>query len=204
MAEGQAALAEEAKTKGGTFSHVRRFVIERFGAQGWDAVLGHLTERDRVELAAVVAVGWHPLGLYARLINALEAVHGYGDFALVVQLGRYEVERDLNTIHRMFLRLANPAYAVEKIGEYWSRHHDTGRWQVTRESESDVSGYLDGWGCVDEALCRELVGYIGHLLEIVGARNVVFEHPRCRALGDDRCYFRARWGDSVGADGVAG
>ncbi len=191
---------EEAKTKGVAFANVRSFALERFGADGWEAVLQPLAPADREALLGFVPVGWYSLPLYARLIRTLDEVHGYGDLALVVQLGRFEAERDLTTIHRMFLRLANPAYAVEKLGEYWRRFHDTGDWDLTRENESHVTGYLDNWGCVDNALCRELVGYMGRMLELVGAKNVILEHPRCRALGADRCFFRCRWGDSVRAD----
>jgi len=183
-----------ARTKGVGFVNVRTFVAERFGDGAWNAMLARLSREDRGELMAILPVGWYSLELYARLIRALDEVHGYGDLALVVQLGRFEAERDLTTIHRVFLRLANPAYVVEKSGEYWRRFHDTGTWTLTRESDSHITGTLDEWGYVDHALCRELVGYMGRCLELVGAKNVLFEHPLCRARGDARCYFQARWG----------
>jgi hypothetical protein len=188
------------KTKGVGFVNVRAFAVERFGAGGYTAVTERLTPADRAELDSVVPVGWYSLGLYARVIRALDEVHGYGDLSLVLQLGRYEAERDLTTIHRVFLRLANPAYVVEKFGDYWRRFHDSGRWELIRESDTQVSGYLDEWGYVDHALCRELVGYMGRLLELVGARNVVMEHPKCRGRGDARCFFRGRWGTNVASE----
>jgi hypothetical protein len=183
----------EARTKGVGFVNVKSFATERFGANAWDAVLERLAPEDREELSSIVSVGWYSLPLYARLIHALDDVHGYGDLSLVVQLGRYEAERDLTTIHRIFLRFTNPAFIVEKTGEFWKRFHDTGEWKVEREPNG-VAGTLEGWGCVDHALCRELVGYLSRVLELVGAKNVVFEHPRCRARGDGQCFFRARWG----------
>ena len=183
----------EAKTKGVGFVNVKSFVTERFGAQAWDAVLERLAPEDRDELSLVVSVGWYSLALYARLIRALDEVHGYGDLSLVVQLGRYEAEHDLATWHRIFLRFANPAFMVEKTGEYWKRFHDTGEWKIAREPNG-VAGVLEGWGCVDHALCRELVGYMSRLLELVGTKNVIFEHPTCRARNDAQCLFRARWG----------
>ncbi len=190
----------EAKTKGVGFANVRVFATERFGADGWNGVLEKLTPADRDELQGMVPIGWYSLALYARVIRALDEVHGYGDLALVVQLGRFEVERDLTTIHRVFLRLANPAYTIEKFGEYWRRFHDSGRWELTRESDSHITGFLDEWGYVDHALCRELVGYMGRCLELVGAKNVIMEHPACRGRGEPRCFFRARWGSSSRAE----
>ncbi len=195
----------EALTKGISFVNVKAFTIQRFGQEGYDAVLERLTPADREVLPSVVTIGWYSLALYARLINALEEAHGYGDMALVVQLGRFEAERDLTLIHRVFLRIMNPAIVVEKTGEYWRRFHDTGEWKLTRESPTRLSGTLEGWGCVDEALCRELVGYLTRLMELVGAKNVLIEHPRCRARQQDECFFKARWGTGdAGPDSAAG
>lgn len=182
-----------ARTKGIAFAHTRLFVEETFGAAGWERVLGRLLPADRAEVESVISVGWYDLGSYARLLRAIDEAHGTGDLSLVVQNGRFQSERDLSTIQRLFFRLANPAYAVEKITDYWRRFHDTGSWEVNRVSESEVTGALHDWGVVDRALCRELTGYMGRVLELVGAKHVIMEHTRCRALGDDVCGYRARW-----------
>jgi hypothetical protein len=176
--------------------NARSFVVERFGESGWAAVVARLSAQDREIVDTIVAVGWYSLSLYARLIRAIDEVHGVGDCALLVQLGRYEAEKDLTFIHRMFLRMANPAFAVEKIGEYWRRFHDSGTWRIKRVSESHIEGELVDWGYVDHAACRELGGYMARVLELVGAKGVIMEHPSCRALGDATCSYRARWGAS--------
>ena len=186
-------MPAEAKTKGVGFVNVRTFARERFGDEGWSATLAQLSPADREELASVIPMGWYSLPMYARLIRALDALHGFGDLSLVRELGRYEADKDLTTIHRVLLRLANPAFIVEKAGEVWRRYHDTGTWNITREATNRVSGTLDGWGCVDEALCREAAAYMARCLELVGARGVVMEHPQCRAKGESRCFFLARW-----------
>ena len=184
----------EAKTKGVAFLNVRAFTVERFGSGGWTATLDRLVVTDRQELANIITVGWYPLALYARLLRALEEAHGAGDFALVVRQGRFQAERDLTTIQRVFLRMANPAFAVEKMGEYWRRFHDSGTWEIERATPTRVYGALVDWGVVDRVLCRELGGYMSRVLELVGAKDVNIEHPRCRAHGDARYEFHARWG----------
>lgn len=191
--------ADEAKTKGVGFSNVKAFAIERYGQDGWEKVLAELTQPERDELAAIVAVGWYSLSFYAKLIRVVDKVHGYGDLGLLLQLGRYEAEKDLTTLHRMLLRLASPAFAVEKTAEYWRRFHDTGAWTMSREGDSALRGVLEGWGCVDVALCRELQGYLMRTMELVGAKNVTCEHVRCRAKGDPACVFIGKWGRLVQA-----
>jgi len=183
-----------AKTKGVGFTNVRGFTVERFGGdKGWDAVLERLEQNDREELAAVIPMGWYSLELYARLIRVLDQVHGAGDLSLMKDLGRYEAEKDITTIHRFFLRFTNPAFIVEKTSEYWKRFHDSGTWIVKRDDHG-VNAVLDGWGCVDSALCKELVAYLTRTLELAGAKNVVLEHPKCRGRADPQCIFKGRWG----------
>jgi hypothetical protein len=183
-----------ALTKGINFVNVRAFAETRHAVNGgWNAVVAGLPDADQRVLEGVVAIGWYPLALYARLIRVVDQVHGTGDLQRVVALGKFEAERDLTTLHRIFLRLANPIYLLEKSAEYWRRFHDTGRWVIVQPSPREAIGHLDEWGCIDEGLCTELVGYLGRAFELTGARRVRMEHPLCRARQDARCTFKARW-----------
>ncbi len=181
------------KTKGVGFTNVRAFTIERFGDAGWASLLEKIPAEDRSEIQSIIPMGWYSLSLYARLIRVLDKVHGRGDLSMMKDLGRFEAENDLKTIHRIFLRFTNPAFIVEKTSQYWKHFHDTGTWNVTRDDHG-VSAVLDDWGCVDSALCRELVAYLTRVLELTGAKNVVLEHPKCRGRSDPQCIFRGRWG----------
>jgi hypothetical protein len=182
-----------AQTKGISFVNVRAFVIARAGEPAWEHTLQNLSGDDRQDLATVVAVGWYDLSLYARLIRAVDSALGAGDLALLPALGRFEAERDLTTIHRLFLRMASPAWAIEKTMEYWRRFHDSGEWRVQRSGEYAVSGTLDGWGVVDEALCLELTGYLPRVMELAGAKRALIEHRACRARGARDCFFSLTW-----------
>jgi hypothetical protein len=184
----------EARTKGVRFASARAFVAERFGERGWDEALDRLTPADREAVSAVLPVGWYALALYVRLIRAIDEAHGVGDLALAVQLGRFEAERDVATTHRALLRVGSPALALDRHAELWRRTHDSGSWTLTRDGATSMFGVLSELGVDDHALCRVLVGYLGRLLDLVGARSARIEHPRCRALGDAECLFRARWG----------
>ncbi len=186
-----------ALTKGVSFTNLRAFVEGRWGKPGWDALMERVRPHERQEIEAIVPVGWYSLALWARLIRELDELHGSGDLGLVVQLGRFEAERDITTIYRVMFRLMNPANVIVKTTEYWSKFHDTGHWEMKRVSDKELEGTLHDWGVVDHALCRELVGYLSRALELVGASGVIFEHPECRARGQTRCYFRARWGKTV-------
>jgi predicted hydrocarbon binding protein len=182
-----------AETKGISFVNAQAFCGEIGGSDGWSRVLGSMSAADREVLQSVLAVGWYDLWLYARLIRAIDATLGSGNFELIKTLGRFEAERDITTVYRLFFRLANPGYAIEKTMAYWRRFHDTGVWEVSRISDTAVHGTLSDWGVVDMALCLELTGYMPRVIELVGGKNAVMVHPRCRSRGADVCSFELSW-----------
>jgi predicted hydrocarbon binding protein len=181
-----------ALTKGVGFWGARSFIESRFGITAQPAACARLSPKDRATIDAVVPVGWYDLALYVRYIRAIDEVLGAGDLRLIAALGRFEAERDLTVIHQFFLRLSRPSLAIEQMNKYWRRFHDTGEW-ITDPREREVTAKLVGWGVVDSALCRELVGYLGRTLELCGGRDVHVDHRRCRARGDELCDFHAVW-----------
>jgi len=180
-------------TKGITFTHARSYVEQTYGAAGWNEVLAASPPGDRAVLSSVVAVGWYDLGAYARVLRTIDETHGSGDLELLNAIGRYGAEKDITTVYRLFFRLQSPAYAIEKIAEYWRKFHDTGVWRVERRGDGRAHGTLRDWGYVERTLCREMTAYMTRVLELVGAKDVRLAHPRCRAEGEEECFFTLRW-----------
>lgn len=160
------------RAKGSNMHHMRSFVLERWGPEGMERVFEALSPDDAAEVRALVPMTWHDLGLQHRLLRVIDEVHGDGDGSLVEEIGTYEADRDLKLIHRLFLRMANPAYVLEKAGEYWGRFYDTGTWEVTRHSPQRATGVLRGCAPFDPLFAVYLHSYIRRLFELVGAREL--------------------------------
>lgn len=169
------------------------FVRAQGGEDAWHRVLARLSPEDRSVVEGMVAVGWYDLALQHRLLRAVDAALGHGDLALIPAVARFEADQDLTRIHRMFLRLANPAFVLEKSGEYWHRFYDTGEWSVKRERSNHAVATLTGVGEVDVAFCMYLSRYIERMFELVGAKEVHVDHPRCRTRGEPACVFAGAW-----------
>jgi len=179
-------------SKGTIVLHAESFVVTRFGPPGWAAVLDRLLPGDRQTFEGILPITWYPQEADARLFRTIDEVLGNGERKLLVDLGRFEAEHDLRRIHRLFLRLANPAFVLEKASEYWSRFHNTGRWTVER-TVNGACGTLFEWGVPDEVNCIYLSGYIARMFELVGARDVRVLHSRCRCRGERGCIFEGTW-----------
>lgn len=181
------------KVKGVILDSARAFVVESASASAWDEVLDALPQDSGRQVRSSITVGWYELGLYVRLLAAMEQVLGSSRPMLCEEYGAFAAEHDLNRLFRVLLRMANPAYVLEISGEYWGRFHDSGRFEVTRISPLRAQTRVSDWGAVDVRACRVLRAYIARMLELVGAKTVVVQHIRCRARGDAGCDFEISW-----------
>ena len=182
-----------AAIKGRVILNARDFVIARDGIDGWRRVLGELEREDRDTLAAMSPVGWYDMSVCDHVNRAIVDALGGGEMEVMDSLGRYAASTDMKTIHRLFLRMADPVLVLERLADSWNSHHDSGVWTVTRDSETSVTATLRGWGSRDEATCVRLAAYSRRLFELVGARSAVCDRRSCEARGDEACVFAGRW-----------
>jgi uncharacterized protein (TIGR02265 family) len=182
-----------ARTRSNSLVALKFFVTRKFGAEGWERFLKATPADDRRFLDMPSMNDWHDLVTFLRALHTLAETFQPGGTALVHEFGRYEAERDLNTVERLFLRLVNPATVVEKLGSYWSKFNDYGEWTVTREGPKVARAVFDASPQPDPIHCAELMGYLGRVMELCGGREVTVEHTECRGQGGSHCTFVGRW-----------
>lgn len=166
----------------------RDFIRERFGEPAWESVLARLSPEDREQLACADAGAWYDVRLLERLVNA--ACHQLKlDDGLLMEMGRFDADRELSTVYRWFLRLIRPSFAIRNMNLYWRRSHDTGTWRSWLTGD-EVGAELKDWAVVNRAMCIALGGYLGRTLELFGGKVGPIEHTECRAEGHASCIFR--------------
>ena len=182
-----------ARTKGTVFVALKSFVTRMYGYDAWKQYLAQLEVSDRRQIEMPSAKEWYDLGVMLRSLQILDVVFGKDSGDVVYDFGRHEADRDLNTLQRVFLRMANPAFVIEKATEYWRNFCDFGEWRVERNGKKTATAILLGVPVTDPVYCRELSGYLQRLFELVGAKNVHSEHTRCRSRGDAQCEWVGKW-----------
>lgn len=180
------------RAKGTAFFHDEEYVLHTYGPEGWALVMAKLPPAAAEARSSIVAVGWYDDELLVQTLCAVEEALHERDPNIIDTLGRYAAEADLTRIHRIFLRVATPAYVLERATNLWNRFFDTGRWEV-RRVPGGVDGLLIDAGIVHDVFCRNLRGYLHRLFELVGAKKVTVEHPECRVRFGACCRFEIRW-----------
>jgi hypothetical protein len=180
-------------TKGTYFVALKAFVVGRFGQPGWADLLARLSPEEREKVDAAHTMSWYDMALRLRATHALQETVGPAAPGVLTDFGRFEAERDLSTTQRLFLRLASPAYAMEKAGQYWRRFYDWGELKVTREGKGKGTAEILGMPFSDAVYCTQFNAYMCRVFEMVGAKDVKATHIACRGRGDKTCLFEGSW-----------
>jgi len=180
-------------SKGSYFVALKQFVVERFGADHWARMMGMLTPEERAQIESATSTSWVGVDVRIRSLHALREALATRDPNLLANMGRFEAEKDLSTTQRLFLRLANPGYAMEKAGQYWRRFHDWGGLEVERLSKHEARATVVDSVVADPLWCIQFQAYMGRVFELVGAKEVKMEHTQCRARGDKNCVYEGTW-----------
>jgi hypothetical protein len=181
------------KSKGTTFVSLKSFVLKRFGSEGWTQLLNSLDPLERVFVERPLTSKWYDFELVYKAEQALVHALGKGDLKVAREFGHFGAEKDLTFLEIFFLKMANPAYAIEKAGQYWHRFHDWGEVKVERMGKCNARVTIKGCPHPNEPFCEELTGYIERLFQLVGAKEVFLEHKHCRARKAEECVWEGHW-----------
>jgi hypothetical protein len=183
-------------SKGAIYTAARMFTEKRFGKEAVGECLSKLDPADREILRGVIPMGWYPLEPTVRFGECVDRIYGTGDLALVREIGRFSAEWQVNAFHKLILRFKPGEWLIQRGFNLWKQYHDTGRWEIEHPEPNHVVGRLQGFSVAMVGWCTRFQGWLTRAAELTGARDVVIEHPRCRARGDDLCEYNGNWKSS--------
>jgi hypothetical protein len=181
-----------ARTSTRPFMSLRHFVETRYGSGSFAALRRELAKRHGLELDLVLRPnGWYPTAAFVRGLELGHELFGPDDFYEL--FGEAAAEYEISIFNRFVLRFTSPGWLVERGADVWSRSHDSGRWIVEREKPLHLRATLEGFAIPSDGFCRGLIGWFRRACAMTGVRDVVIEHPFCRARGLTACVFDGRW-----------
>ncbi len=185
-------MSGRGQIRGGVLLSRLAFVREQAGESGLRAVVGALTEADRVLVTDIVlAIGWYPFETQERLDAAI-AEH-LGGTTIYRALGAHSATSALTTTHKNFVREHDPHALLKHIAQLHRLYKDTG--QMTYDRVDDGTAVLRAFECDSFSLsdCLTNLGWHERAIEMCGGRNVRATETRCRTKGDYMCEYTCRW-----------
>jgi uncharacterized protein (TIGR02265 family) len=172
-----------------------KYVRDVAGEAGFGKVMAVLSADDQAILTGMVPlVSWYPIELNLRLDAAIAAVLSPRDRNRVfLELGRASAEKNLQGIHRTYLRQGDPHYLLSAAPLIYAAYYAVGR--RTYEKAGDRAAVLRTLDAenVTAADCLTVVGWHQRAIEMCGGRDVEVVETQCRARGAPHCEYRCEW-----------
>lgn len=185
--------------RGVNFVLAREYVINTFGEALWARALARVDpEQRRVWEQPLLTVSAYDFAAF-KAVAAAVAVEAKADGdRAVAAMYEYIAERSLNTLYKVFFRLANPAFVIGNFPKLWSRFFTAGevRVPVAQREHAELQFtvpeiFLDWLG-------PACLGYSTKAVELAGGRDVAVRELRrtARAAGTWDVVYDVTWRES--------
>ncbi len=183
----------EPKTKGVALIHMAEFIQETWGADGFARYLKALPEDLRGRLQQPNATEWYSLAGHAESIKRLADLFYGGDYSKTDVVGVHNLNKSVNGVYRLVVRLLEPEFLIRKSARLWSAFVDTGTLQVERVGERQLRIWLEGIRSPHPAWCHSVGGSFVGALQACHAKDAKSVHDRCVANGAAACEYQVSW-----------
>lgn len=180
------------KVKGTKITSKLAFVREELGEEAERQVLDALSEEDRREVRMAIEIGWYPLELYERLIQAVVDAGAGGDDRVLDRMGAHTAEVQARGAYGAFFRSKDPEGLLRSMPPMHSMLNDPG--EMTLEPQGD--GHLSILVHAPQGsppVCRLARAFYRRAVELCGARVVTVRELECSGADAPACRFEVRW-----------
>ena len=175
----------------------KEFIREKFGEDGLKKVIDSLSGEDRNIVNTALPSSWIPQDIWIRFYETVVRELAAGDESIVREAGSFTANKELSSIHRLFLKLGNPENIAKKVPvlaeTYFSA--DEHKMEATA-SKLDENKYLIVVGKFEPRQRLIEIGILGWLenaFRLSGAKNLRIELTKSLSQGDGSIEYIVTW-----------
>lgn len=181
--------------RGVNFVYAKEYVIRQYGADGWERIAARLPAADAEVWRAPVTLSTYPFTSFKALVRALAAEPGGSNDEKLATMYAYIADRSLNSLYKVFFRLANPAFVIGNYPKLWSRFFTAGTVQVADAGPDGATVRFIVPAVFLDWLPAACLGYSSKAVELAGGRLTAMpEVGRSEgAKGEWTVTYQLRW-----------
>ena len=184
------------KVKGTTIAGRLAYARRRGGDEAVQKVVAAIRDPEaKLDLADGRALksSWYPFSALIDISVELDRLYGSGDLSLLVEVGGDVAEADLNSVYKIFFKVANPQFIIDRAASVWRSYYSSGTCRVEKKAPNHVILELADFDEPHRAHCNSVLGWAARMLTLSSCKDLVAEHILCRTEGGATCRFEAHW-----------
>jgi predicted hydrocarbon binding protein len=171
-----------------------KWIEEEYGRERLGEVVRACSAPVRDRYVSAIAINWHPVEEFVEFVEVADRVLGRGKMKLPEEIGAAGARANMKgTLVRIAFYLKQPEFLFRRVAGLWHQFNDEG--QMLVHELGDSKGVMEVTGIVkpNATFCAVLTGWMRAVASGIGIENPTVRHTQCRARGDAKCIWEARW-----------
>ncbi len=166
-----------------------------YGTEELESILDACSPTVAERYRERIAINWHPKSEFVELLDQAERRLGTGDGKVAAEIGAAGARKNLSgSVARALFYVARPQFLMRRVAGLWSRFNDEGTMEVPLfDNDGHLQMEVKGVPDPHVLFCATITGWCREFATRFRAHHPVVEHVECRARGDARCLWDARW-----------
>lgn len=107
--------------------------------------------------------------------KSLSNILSFSDEKMSWELGRFSSEKLLKGVYKIFLRVSNPLFVLERAKNVMTTHYNPGTIDVIDKTKNSAVLKFNDFGAEEELVIHRIAGWIERTIEITGFTKVKVE-----------------------------
>ena len=180
--------------KGSAVKSIQEYV-ERIHSHRFNEWIESLPEESRrIFTNPIYATNWYPIDSAAIIpTEKIGALVFDSTEEGAWELGRYSADTALNGIYKVYIRVLNPAYLIQRAGRILTTFYRPSKIEAIEPSSKSVTLHITEFGAPHVIIEKRIGGWIEKALEITGCKDIDIEISKSMAKGDPVTEYKISW-----------
>jgi hypothetical protein len=175
----------------------KEFIKEKFGEDALRKVIDSLSEEDRNIVNTVLPSSWIPQDTWIRFFEAVVRELAAGDESIVKEAGSYTANKELSSIHRLFLKFGNPENIAKKVPvlmeTYFSADEHDMEATATKLGENKYRISAKKFEPRQRLVEIAILGWLENAFKLSGAKNLSIRITKSLNEGEGSIEYLVSW-----------
>ncbi|MFC2136646.1 hypothetical protein ACFLTE_00580 [Bacteroidota bacterium] len=142
----------------------------------------------------IYATNWYPIDVAAIIPTEKigEIIFNSADKG-AWELGRYSADIALNGIYKVFIRVLNPAYLIQRASKILPTYYSPSKMEAISQGKKSVTLHVTEFENPHSIIDQRIAGWIERALEITKCKDISINISKSMAKGDDITEFQVSW-----------
>lgn len=187
-------LPKNMAIKGSAVKSIREYV-EKLHPHRFDEWIESLPQESKeIFTNPIDATRWYPIDIAAIIPTQFIGILIFDSTEKGAwELGRYSAETALHGIYKVFVRVLNPAYLIQRASRILSTFYHPSKIEVIESSSKSVILHITEFDEPHIIIEKRIGGWIEKALEITRCKEISIELPKSMAKGDPITEYKISW-----------